>query len=516
MLSKIANNKLLTLGLFCLLLLVVALPIINQIDFPQNDDWVYYLNVKYFLEGNFSLHEYLGPTFYVQGFIATLFAKIFSINKLPILTLIITVCNTFLFGFIVLKHFKKSLLTTIFLSSIILFNPIYDYLAIGFMTGHYFLLFFLISLICFLQYENNNNKLYLAASFLSSFIGLNVRQVALSIPLSIGLYYFYKKRFKEGAISMGIFIAFYLYFSYIFPQTPRMIEVPLQLHHFMDFRYLYTLCYGILLVLTAYLFPVFLATIDVKQLLQNKSKALLTTLLTVVLLVVGGIWFNPDTISWGEFPYFENTFERTGYYPRGVHGTKYQFPGIYDLYNYWDIVAKITLSAFVAYLCLYKLKKALNFYSIYITVYIGMLVATETFYDRYLLILLPIVVFYLLSLKPTFNKLNKLLLGGFVIFLILFTYQFALDFIKVNKYIWNKSEEIVETENIEPKNIHGTNAWKLTYRNPGKYTYFFSYDSPEVNSDFATLYNLVETKEIQYPANFFINPKIYLYKLKTE
>jgi cell division protein FtsW (lipid II flippase) len=218
-------------------------------------------------------------------------------------------------------------------------------------------------------------------------------------------------------------------------------------------------------------------------------------------------------VSWGEFPYLENTWERTGLYPRGVIGTKYQFKFNYDLYNYWNLGAKVVLILFISYLLvILEKKKLLDFNLIFVILYLGLMLLSETFYDRYLLVIVPFVLLFLLK-NVKINKFNFLLNTGFLLFLSFYTYQFTMDFVTINNYVWNKSTELVNAQNIAPSDIEGNNAWKLNYRNlTHNYLYVFSYDSKKINDDFKINYSLVEEKTIKYPINFFINPKVYLYK----
>ena len=514
-LIKVLNNQQLY-ALYCTIVFLIMLPIVNQISFYQNDDWVYYLNVEYFLKGDFRLHPYLGPTFYTQGLLAAVFAKLFGIAKLPILTLLIAVSNIYIFGVIVLKHLKSNLTLTILLATIVFFNPIYVYLTLGFMTGHYFLLFLLLSIYIFLEFNTSDNKAYLYLLWIIIFAGLNVRQVALAIPLSIGVYYIWGKKYKLGAVNFLIFGLYYYYYSYIFPLTPRIKEVPLQFHHLQEVDYLLAIIWGTLIMLCAFLLPVWWSLVDLKKV--SKYKYFILGMLAILIWTLMIYTFKPATVSWGEFPYFENTFERTGYYPRGIAGTKYQFKGIYDLYKYWDLAAKVTLVISVAYIAANKkFKELINFYLIFGCVYIGMLLLTETFYDRYLLPLLPITVLYILELKPKFTKMLFIALTGFAVFLVYYGYTFSMDFVLSNKYIWEKSQKLVKENNANPESIHGTNAWKLTYRNYSRdYEYYFTYDSQHVNTELTTLYNLVEEKNIEFPFNLSVDPKIFLYQLKSD
>lgn len=150
---------------------------------------------------------------------------------------------------------------------------------------------------------------------------------------------------------------------------------------------------------------------------------------------------------------------------------------------------------------------------------------TATFYDRYILPLLPIVISYILSKQSEEPSLNpdvkfgiaqKMVSSFFGIFLIFYGYNFAMDFVLTNRYVWTTSEEIAVKDNINPAEIQGTNAWKLSHRNPIRnYKFLVSYDSQEVNPDLKAYYELYEKKEIVYPLNFFINPFIYIYRLKN-
>src|SRR5690606_35407441 len=81
-------------------LFFVFLPLSLSIDFMQHDDWNRYQTVGRFLLGDFRLLEVTATTFYTQGFIGLVFAKLFSVEKLPILTLIFGCLNLLLFSLI--------------------------------------------------------------------------------------------------------------------------------------------------------------------------------------------------------------------------------------------------------------------------------------------------------------------------------------------------------------------------------------------------------------------------------
>jgi len=486
------------------------------LTFMNNDDWVYYKMVQNFLNGNFTLDSISAPTFYTQGFLGFLFSKFFGLSNLPILTILISLLSFGVFGFILYKFFGLSKKLSFFFSLFLLINPYFAYSSIGFMTENYFLFFILLALFFFYKFENSGNKLDLGGLFLTLFAGFMLRQVTMVFPIALGAYYLLKRKYKLSLASFSFFALLYSFYTFIFPQTAEMHEKPLQFHNLLKFDYSYALIYGSLLVLVAVLFPLILSFVVSGLKKVSKTKIILLVVLTFGLFYGLNHIFKPMTLSWGEFPYLENTWERTGLYPRGIVGTKYQFKYNFDLYHYWDLGSKILLSVFISYIVvLFKKKNLIDFNLIFVVLYFGLMLLSETFYDRYLLVVVPFILLFLIK-NIDISKFNLLLNFGFILFLSFYTYQFTTDFVLVNKYIWDKSNDLVVTQTANPSDIHGTNPWKLVYPNVSRgYLYKFSYDSPEVNEGYRTGYTVEEIKVINYPLNFFIEPKIYLYKKKV-
>ncbi len=503
---------------YSVLLFLLILPLSLQINFYQNDDWVYYKNVEWFMLGNFALHPYLGPTFYSQGIIAAIFSIFFTIQKLPVLTLVFSTLNFMLLARILVTSFSFSHKRALVIALLFFFSPINFYSVLGFMTDTYFVFFFLLGIHFFLQYERTGLKKDQLGIYVTYVLGLFVRQVSLVIPLSIGLYYVTTKRFKQAVLPLLAFAAGFIYLETLFPITPAMEGARLQYFHLLRNDYTNSLILGVLILLVAFLCPLFIVSVDFKRIFASRIKVFLVFILALTLYIGLSQIFKPNEISWGEFPYFENTFERTGYYPRGLHGTKYQFVGNYDLYKYWDLAAKLALCGYLASMLVLKNLK-INFFAILGAAYVFILILTETFFDRYILVLIPIATLYLCSV-PSSLKVSRLFyyaVGPFLLFIAFFAYQFSMDFVLVNKYVWGKSTSLVDSKKANPEKIHGTNAWKLTYRNTERdYTYKFSYDTQKINSELFDLYDLVEVHAISYPGNFFVNPNIYLYRLKND
>ncbi|KKS03118.1 MAG: hypothetical protein UU64_C0006G0028 [candidate division WWE3 bacterium GW2011_GWF2_41_45] len=507
LLSKIVNGRYFTGIAVSLFLFLLLLPLSLKIDFMQNDDWVYYGMVENFMKLDFRLDPLSAPTFYTQGILGTLFAGIFGLQSLPILTLIISVLCFFVFYIILLRHFNLGRFESVLVSLLLFFNPLFIYSVWGFMTENYFLLFMLLSILFYLESVNvpSRKNLFLYVVFI--FLALNIRQVALVLPLSGFVYSLFKRNVRPLLLNLGVLVGLGVYYVFIFPLTAEMSEKSLQFHHLQSSPYVYSLIYGSFILATALLLPLLLPIFKEKK----KLKWALFLGLAVVAYILLNRYFQPSKVSWGEFPYFENTLERKGFYPRGVLGTKYYFKYMFDLYRHWDSAAKIVLSLFVAYAVL-KIKKINGLWAVFTIIYMGVMTVTETYYDRYLLILIPVLIFIILGVNG-FGKVNKFLSVSFLAFLIFYNYQFSMDFILVNKYIWNKSEELVVKYDKEPRRVQGTNAWKLKYLNERRnYVFDFTYDSSEINKSYRDLYTTEEGKKIEFPGSLWVKPYIYLYQ----
>ncbi len=485
------------------------------ISFMQNDDWIYYKTVESFLRGDFSLNSLVAPTFYVQGLLAYLFAKLFGLYSLPILTLIISISTYLVFVAILNKFYLKNIFWGFVVGLLLLFNPWFSYSSIGFMTENYLLFFLLVATYAFHLYEqekNNNPKvlLTLCVSLIAAFF---VKQAALVFIVALAIFYMFKRDYKNCFLFTSLFLTLYGYYMWLFPRTAEMFEKPLQTAHLFDRDYSFALVYGSLIVIYALLMPLIIAFILNTYTKLSKRNIVLIVVCGIMCLYFLNSQFQPMKVSWGEFPYFENIWERTGLYPRGVIGTKYQFRWNYDLYRYWDQMSKILISLSLPAIAvvIYK-RRYIDFNIIFVTLYLGLMILSETFYDRYLLTIIPFaILFFIKSIE--LSKINKLLICTFIAFIGFFTYQMTMDFVLVNKYIWNKSVQTVNNERINPVLVLGTNAWKLNYKNEErKYLYEFSYDSPEVNGRYKDKYLLLEEKIIEYPFNIYINPKVYFYK----
>lgn len=501
MLAKRNTQKML---LISLVLFFIYLPLFLRIKFMQNDDWYYYEQVQVFLNGNFTLLNEMAPTFYLQGFAGGIFAKLFGIKNLSFLTLIVSLINLNIFHAILKKTTKLSASNLLIVSLIFFLNPLNQYTIFGFMTEQYFLLFVLLSIYFWLIKKDG-------PSAFAALLGFLVRQLSIFLPLSAGISLVAHKKFKKGlwwiALAGGIFLAY----TFLFPQTLEMHEKTLQFHHIKKFNYTFTVFYGSFLYFVAFSIPIILS-ISYKF---QKKKLLLLAVIGVVTYFGFQYTFKPMAISWGEFPYFENTWERTGFMPREIHGTKYQFKGIFDLYHYWELAAKILAAALLGLWVLRKdlFKKLFEFETVLLMTYLVTVTLAHTFYDRYLVIAVPIFMLCIFQTFEVREKVLKIAGTGFVLFLSFYAYTFATDFVLVENYVWQQAQQLVTNENILPNDIYANTAWNEKHHSHlDQALYLFSYDSPELLSK-EIQYIDVENFEINYPGNLHVNSNLYLYSL---
>jgi len=488
----------------------ILLPVAASINFYQNDDWVYYKNVSKFSTGDFSLDPITAPTFYTQGVLGLVFSSMFGLNRLPVLTLLVTITAAAVFFQTLSYSGVKDTVTRTLLTGLVFFNPIVVYSMWGFMTENYFLLFSLLHIYFFSKFLNTSkssdfiiaNALLLPAFF--------VRQLAFVFPIGAAAFLLLKKQYKHAALEAGIFALLFFYYNNLFPKTAEMIEKGLEFAHLADYKYSFALICAIVIYMAAFLVPLVFAI--AQKYISTNRKLLLPAVVLTGVIYIAGKYFDPHVLAWGEFPYLDNIFERKGFFPRSIGGTKYYFSGIYDLYKYWEILAKIAGSTAVA-LFLLKVKQGLNYYLVTAAAYVFVLLIAQKTYDRYLILLLPLIVLGGLPYLSDLTKPAKSMFVVFCLFLFVLSYQFSGEFITLNRYIWTRATELSQSSAVPKEQIKATNAWKLTHRNLGKdYMYDFSFDNQDVNEGYKTNYELVEVKNITFPFSLYINPTVYLYK----
>ncbi|MFH1979170.1 MAG: glycosyltransferase family 39 protein [Patescibacteria group bacterium] len=507
-----------------LLLLIAFFPLIAKVNFMQNDDWNRTTSVARFLNGDFKLLDVTATTFYTQGVLGLFFALIFGLKKLPLLTLIVSVLDFYVFARILFDHFNLSRFKSSLVSLVLFFTPLHMYSAIGFMTENYVMLFMLLSLYFFLSYEKKPKWSQFILFNVSGFLAFFAKQSGLLVNAAALLYFLVKKKYKEVLIQLGFLVVLLSYYSFFFPKTDEMGDKGfirgIRISHLLDVGYAYSIVYGMLLVAASFALPIVIYFVVSTFFNVRKSKLTIAGLLisAICLFFLLNKIYDPGKISWAEYPYFENTFERTGFFPRSVLGTKYQFRGNYKLFTYWDLTSKVFLALAIPCLYVYG-RKIINIYSISIAGYCVLMIFVKVFFDRYTLPVIPLFILFLLCLrvpdtKPLLTeKFFLFVVGSFVLVMAFVSTQLAIDFVLSNNYIWGKSEQLVST-GVKLEKIRATTSWGKLYGLcwQGGCRYLFSYDTLEKNPSLKVDYVLDDEKDLSFPGSIFIKPKVYLYK----
>jgi hypothetical protein len=484
-----------------LLLFAVVLPITLNVHFMQNDDWVYYANVQAFLKGNFALNPLVAPTFYTQGILATVFALLFGVLHLPVLTALVSVLNFYVFARILIDRLKLKTFDASLLSLLFFLNPLHIYSMLGFMTENYFLLFTLIAIYYILAEDLVRANVFILFSFF-------VRQLGLITSLSFALALLVSKKYKEFTIQLGLFVLLAGFYAFIFPKTPAMFTKQINFQPLVSNpRGTFSLLYVILIYVAA-------STLPLLFLVRRKTKLWVALVVFVAVFLLANKLFTPRGMPHDLFPYLDNTWYANGFY-QPLDGTKYSFLGMSYMYKLWDLLAKLAVAALPVVFFFIK-KHKLNFFSFYIVLYIGFLLPLSKVYDRYFLLLIPLTILlaaflYVHNTGLPFSKLFRIVTVAFVLFLFGYAYEFTMDFLTLNNYIWSRSQQLVRTNSAPANQIHATYTWNKVYPrlvpDYASYDYLFSFQKIK-----AAPWQLVEAKTLKFPLSIYKSPVVYLYR----
>jgi len=519
-----------SIGLFLLFL-----PLANSINYIQNDEYTRYRLIRNFLNGKFDLDPHIGTTFYLQGFLGTIWTMLFGIEKLEILTLLISILTFYFFTKILNKYLKRSTTESLLIGGLLLLNPLFVYSSFGFMTDNYFLPFLTLSIYFILKFDSSNKPKDFLLTNLFIILGYLVRQLSLVTSIAFFFYLLFTKRYKYAFFQLLFFVGLWFFHYNIFPITPQMYDENISLKILLEKERTLSLIFVILTYFCAFLIPLVITY------LKKRRKKIYILLLAIPLFFFLTKNFKPEKISFttrtalgeiytsygrGEFPYLDNVFGRRGFLQKNIVGDKYHYPGYFDLFRYWDLCSKILATILVVSI-LFNLKKSINFFSIFTGGYILLLLISPKLYDRYLL---PIILTGILMLvtsvtvpmpsrlrqaRKGFGWFEKITIGAFLLFYLFLNYLYLSDFYLVNKYVWNEAERIVKETDKSRGDINVNHSWRMLYpceRESRCYDYVFKYDPIEKQPRDWEYFEIIKEHKIKFPLNIYIDPKIYTYK----
>lgn len=506
-----------------LTILLLLLPVAFSINYMQNDEYTHYRLIGNFLKGNFHLDPYIGTTFYTQGLLTTVFAFLFGVSGIPVLTLLLSVTGIYFFNLILWKYLNLKPLIAWLVSLLTLLNPWFLYSSWGFMTENYFMFFFIISLYFIYEFSHaeNAHSFWLANLFI--WLSYGVRQFGLITSAAFTLFLLGKKKFRYAAIQAGNTLLLLLFHYFIFPKTPQMYDERLMFNNLLNVDRVHTIILIIGIYLGVFAAPILLSSLQSKKLFNKK--VLLSLAVLPLLFLHFEKKFEPEEIIFQlrnrdgtssqetistEFPYLKNIFTRKGFYEDNLPGDKYSFPGYFDLFNILGLMGKLTF-IFVLIYALLNLKQVDQFSLWYLLAFTGILLISPRILDRYLLPLVIPATILAVSLFPV-NKWGMYALITAAAIWLFLGYQFTSDLIQVNRYIWHQAETIHQTTNTPRNKISADHSWRQLYPNISKNRiYTFTY-ADYGHAQRSENYELLNKKRVDYPLNFYREPYIYLYK----
>lgn len=491
----------------------------SKINFLHNDDWVFTRSAISFSNLDFSQTpiEIFGksaPLFYVQGILGGFFVKVFGVENLPTLTGIISVLSIFILFKIINNFYLKNHLFSSLVTALIALNPIFIYSSLGFMTENYFILFLLISIYFFEKFKlsnSNKNFLLINVSMLLSFF---VRQFGIFISGALIVHLLFTKQYKKLLIQVfitGLMLVFYWFYYYA---GNKYSYSGINSESAFNIYYYISVVFAFFIYLGTFIYPLIVNNFITEKLLSIKNIFLLVAS-AIFIYILYTIFFSPDLLFWGEFPYLGNTLYREGFYNGDIYGFKYHFKGFYDIYNFLKLIG-FTMLPILLFVSIKNYKKIFSFYGSFIVAYILIMPFMAKVFDRYGLVFFIISILLLLNFVNRIKLILITIFGFFILINVYLNHLYISDFIVSRNLIWEEANKIVQEEKLENNQIHATGTWSKNNMGydifTNKVKYLFTYDSPSELDENICCKSLVREYNIEFPLNFFVNPKIYLYK----
>ncbi len=452
------------IGFVALALFILILPVSISIRFMQNDDWNRYVSVARFLTGNFELLSVTATTFYTQGVLGMIFASVFPLNLLPVVTLFVAVSCFYVTTLISYKFYKQTKINSALLGLLIFLNPIFIYSVWGFMTEIYLLFFILMSI----YFANKSSNIKLSVSWILGFLA---KQSAIVIPVGVVIAQVVSKKYRPAMINLLILIMVLAFYFFIFPMTSEMTgQKSIKFENLNSIKHVYSNIFASLIYISIFLLPITLTATLYK--LKNVLVLVATLLVSYALYLL----FINTNFPWKIFPYYPNVFTSMGFFYQGLTGapTGYNYSSIFNLISSFSLFIMV-IFAFLN-MNLKSIKNftiSFEFYSLLFGIFL--IIVNPFVFDRYILILIPIAMFLLLKLSD--YKINSKILIIFIVLEGFISLDFSSEFISRQNIIWELGNTTSESFGIEKKLIRADHAWNSLYNvNLSDYRYEIRFD----------------------------------------
>jgi len=341
------------------------------------------------------------------------------------------------------------------------------------MTDVPFITMMVLSILFFVKAIKKNNDYYLTIGTAFSAISFLIRQNGILISLGIFVYYLLNRKKLTKKIFLIItlipvftFVIFYYWYNFIHGPTLQYIYSTYKIWSYKNnllvlfLRVAYR-SFHILEYLGLFLIPLLLGCIPSFKKIIRFDKITILCSFVILLGVVIAYFFSP----FGEImPYTTNIINTQGLGPtEHLQGTR---DDILPSYIWKFITALSSISAIVFFISIFQIRKDIT--SIYTLIYlIGLLqfaniLLTPAGFDRYIVVLLPIVIILFLDFIDKI-KISKIwILMGLIVFGF-FSITGTLDYLNWNNAKWEGTQYLLK-EGISPNEIDGGfefNGWYL-------------------------------------------------------
>lgn len=529
---------------------VISLFIIDvKGNFPTNDDWSYSYSVKTFLEtGKLELTGWVSMPIVSQVMWGYLFTLLFgfSFEILRISTIILSLLGLTAFYFL-LKEITSSLYLTLIALLLVAFNPIYFLLSSSFMTDVPFFTFSIISVLFLFKFLKSKRILYLITGIIFIVGASFIRQIGVLTLLAFAVSYsLYNKNSFASKIYLFLFVFFLVLLIAIFPSivqtatneplinNTRMIKFydAFTLKNLLGLIPLIKNGFAALIYIGLFSFPFWINifTIMSKRIVIRRVKyvSLIFTLASGITGLL--IFFNKI------LPLRPNVLYYYGLGPATLRDVDILSLDHIDKIPHavWILLTFIGVLGFLLIVSaliitvknynfqnLKKTDNSLLFIFLTATLYL-IFISLADFYDRYLIFLLPLILFLLLNflnLAELSIKYSQRIVAVFsLLIMILFTTYETQNYFSWNRCRWNAINYLITNLKIPTNKIDGGfefNGWyeyDPDYKPEEGKSWWWVKDDQYIIS-FGKLDNYSIIKKLSYPT--FLKKK-YLYILQRK
>lgn len=539
------------LALSIIIVCWIALLLLSDVrgNFPLNDDWSYAHSTKVFVEdGRIELTGWASMPIITQIIWGSLFCSFagFSFEALRLSTIVLSIIGI-IFCYLIFNEATKRVYFKFVATFLIAINPIYFLLSSTFMTDIPFFTLSLISTFLFVKFFKTENKYHFLIGFLFIVAASFIRQIGILVLLSFALTYslnknnpLQKKIYSILSVLVLILLLFLSQYLII-----SAVDNPLINNHRMDKlidAFSIVNIFGLipllknsffaLIYIGLFLFPFLInhCFMLIKKYSFTKSKFYSAIFVFSVIILI------PMTIFNKLLPLRPNIIWKYGIGPATLKDVDIlelphidQIPqAIWILLTLIGIIGSILIIITIfLYFKENKFKELI--YSdcpsvfIFITVCLTLIILSlSNFYDRYLLQLLPLIIFLVLK---TYNKeiatrnyfvekISYLILA----LITLFTVYETQNYFSWNRSRWEAIKYLTDDLKIQPDSIDGGfefNAW-IGYEPkyiPSKSKSWWWVKDDTYLITFGELKNYTIIKKFKYHS--FLKTK-YLYALKRK